>query len=198
MKKLILLLTVVLTTIMVVPADANYMFRDPGKEEGTYVYRVYIDHQIAKPSRYRRLFNLLEYVTKKDKVIFIVNSYGGYANTGILLYNRILKCKAKTVADVTVAMSAATFIVMACDKVKVNDGAKMMFHNLQLYGLGGDSERLKTATKFLDDWNEKFLKQVYNNFLSFGEIVRMLNGKEIWLNDDQIRKRCREQHKLIN
>lgn len=73
----------------------------------------------------------LEWIDRNyDTVILRINSDGGYVTQGLSIVSQLLQMKAFTVAKIDgVAASMAAVIPVACDKVIMNDYARMMIHS---------------------------------------------------------------------
>lgn len=65
-----------------------------------------------------------------DKVTLRINSDGGYVTQGLSVVSQLLQMKAYTVAQIDgVAASMAAIIPAACDRVVMNDYARIMIHS---------------------------------------------------------------------
>lgn len=79
-----------------------------------------------------------------------VNSYGGYVYEAMSIRNQLKRHSAKVVGYVDgFAASAASFILTACDVVKMYSNTMQMIHNM-LDGVFGNARQLRAAADNLD------------------------------------------------
>lgn len=154
------------------------------------LYRVYIDNKIDDSVTYRSLITLLGSATEEDTVIFHLCCPGGDADIAMQIYLAILNTRANTVAQIDgYAASAATFFVMACDRVLVGPHAFMMLHSGS-FGNFGKQRELKTYTDFQYKRLEKIAYDVYEDFLSSEEIKDMVDNQcDYYFDAEEIIKR---------
>lgn len=85
-----------------------------------------------------------------------VNSDGGDYHEGIAMYNLIKRRKGKTIGVVdSVAASAATFPLMACDRVLMFENSWMMIHSAHGGLRDGGADDFREAADRLDITNEQ-------------------------------------------
>ncbi len=149
---------------------------------------IHIDDKITEPKYYRDIFSVIENANESDVVIFKINSDGGDAATFVELYNHILNCKAKTIADVYSAASAAALIIPACDEVFINEFANIMIHSVS-YIIGGKHKDNVDYVEFISKFNNDIIKKTYKHFLTDDEINKVLTGQNIWLYGTEIKDR---------
>jgi ATP-dependent protease ClpP protease subunit len=79
---------------------------------------------------------------------------------------------ATTVADVTMAMSAATYIALSCDCVITHYETEFMCHDRMsgTYGHGRENRKLTIHT---DKYFEHLSKKIYKGFLTDKEIAKI-------------------------
>lgn len=162
----------------------------------SYVYNINIDNEILGPENYRKVYSVLRKATNMDLINFHVNSVGGTILTFIQLYNLILNTKAKTVAYVYSAVSAAALLVLSCDEVVVTEFSSMMFHSCS-WDIGGTADQVKGQSDFFSEWNKEILTTVCKSFLSDKEIEKVLDNKEMWFNSKQIKQRLENRDKAL-
>lgn len=85
-----------------------------------------------------------------------VNSPGGDVFEGIAIYSILKSSPARVVVDVDgLAASAASFVAMAGDEVRIAKGAMFMIHEARYMGFGeGTAEGLREQADLLDKMNE--------------------------------------------
>ncbi len=90
-----------------------------------------------------------------ERIVLHIDSPGGYIADGILIYNALVDHQAdvEVVVD-SEALSAASFIAMAGDTIKMNRGAEMMIHSA-LVGVYGNAAYLREIADHLDRSTDK-------------------------------------------
>lgn len=167
------------------------------KEDYLPVFYVNLDTDIKEPMYYREVFEKLESADDKTKFIFNINSYGGFLSTTIQFINSIRNTKAKTVARVYTAKSAASIIALSCEEIEVMPHSVMMIHNIQWGAPYGDVNKGKWRMDYVIKYAEKLFKDIYKGFLSDEEIEKVVKeGKELWLIEEEIKKRLKNRGKV--
>ena len=150
------------------------------------VSHVYITEPIDEPSYYNELCFLLDSATEQDTINIHINTPGGIIDSAVMIINSIKNSKANVVGHLagTVA-SAGTMIALSCNSLKVANHTTFMIHNYS-GGLRGKGHELKAQQAFVDASLEAFFKDVYGNFLSPKEIREVIDGKDMWINSEEV------------
>lgn len=160
-----------------------------GKPVQSMHYTVTICDDLDKPSTYDDVVALLLQAEENDTVDLVINSGGGYVDSYTALRNAL----GLTQAEVTgmllgCAHSAASALFLSCHNFLVGEGSAMMIHQCS-YGTSGTTSNIKTHTAFATKQNERYVRNVYEGFLSSDEIESVINGTEIWLDQEEISER---------
>lgn len=120
-----------------------------------------------------------------DDVKFIINSGGGDVSAGNEIYYLISQYNGKTVADIVgFACSAASYLALAADKVRMVPSAAFMIHNVTTVAMGNSTDMNRTANtlKALDEG----IAHVYaiKTGKSKEDILNLMEN-ETWLNAAQ-------------
>lgn len=160
-------------------------------------YTVNIDEPFVDPSYYRAVVQMLMDANEDDTVIFLCNSPGGQLNGLQSLLEAIKMTEATTVAVlVGQVASAAGIFILHCDQVFVTDSASFLAHNIS-YGTGGKGSDILSHVQHVSKTSEKLLRKTYEHFLSKTEIDEMINGREIYLDSDEIKQRLEQKEKAL-
>ena len=89
------------------------------------IFKYYPDKIIFKD-----LSNKISNASEKDTIKLIVNSRGGLVRTFTQLHNALMTTKAKTIAEIYAAYSAAGTIAFSCDEVVVKNFGALMIHEI--------------------------------------------------------------------
>ena len=160
-------------------------------------YSVPIDGSFREPAFYRGVINMLMNASEHDTVAFMINSPGGSLSGLLSLLEGIKMTNANTVALVVgAASSAASMFALHCDEVYVGDNATFLCHNIS-YGTGGKGSDVLAHVQHTSSSASKLLRKTYKNFLSEIEITDMINGKEIYMEAEEIVERLQQREELI-
>ena len=160
-------------------------------------YTVNLDEPFIEPSYYRGIVQMLMNSTEEDTVIFLLNSPGGALNGLVALLEGINMSEANTLAVIIgECQSAASIFALHCDQIFVSDNATMLAHNVS-YGTGGKGSDILSHVQHVSKTSEKLLRKTYEHFLDQQEINEMINGREIYLDADEIKQRLDNRDKIL-
>lgn len=123
---------------------------------------------------------------------------GGSMDTLLVLGNLLMSTPARTVAVIEGAnASAATMLPLMCQFQEVTPYSAFMCHTAQSreFGAVGNVER---AAVFNAKRCHEFLEDVYKHFLTDKEISEIKDGKEIYLNSEEIAERLKKRAEILN
>lgn len=155
------------------------------------VYRIYLDKDIDEPSNYRSICNVLNKASEKDTVRIVLNTTGGYNSSMFEICHYLQTTRAKTIAEVHMAYSAGSFIMMHCDEISLTPYSNIMIHSSS-YGDYGKAHEVVSRIDFEKIHLENIFYIAYKGFLSSDEIRQVLEGKDFWFNDNQIKQRLKK------
>jgi len=194
MKKM-LVLTIMFLMLSVSQVFSAELFEiyDLGKIDTGTEYSVFIDAGIGHPALYRELFIFFRDVKEGDVVTVRLATGGGWLSTSMMLYNAILDCKAKTIADIYMAYSGGAMIAMACEDIKLNKFSRMMFHSAGWGSISfsGNVKQIKKTVDRFSNRSDEITIGVFKGFLSESELDKVLNGEDIFLSGEDLKNRVR-------
>lgn len=152
------------------------------------VVTAYLMSEIYEPEVYNELCYTLEH-TSADYVRLVMNNGGGQLDSMLSIIDAIKRSNATVVAVLsgTVA-SAATMIALACDEVEVADYTRWLTHYYSGESAGKGNE-IKAKHLFDEVEIPKMFKELHKGFFTEAEIERVIDGKDEWLNKEQILER---------
>jgi ATP-dependent protease ClpP protease subunit len=161
-------------------------------------YNVYMDNEIAAPSKYRNLLEFLDKATDTDIFILKLNGPGGNLYTCAQIVHAINSTKATVIGElVGEVCSAHANIFVSCHSHMVHPYSVMMVHTLSswAYGKGEDVTRMGTANNAM---TKLMYKDLFDGFLSDEELVDILdNNKDLWfIGVEDINSRLEDLHAL--
>lgn len=155
-------------------------------------FRVKLDEYIVEPSYYSDIFDLMMDASEHDQINFFIASGGGRMDGLSVLLEGLRLTKAHTTAVlISDVHSSASIFALNCDDVIVTDSAHMLCHEVT-YGYEGKGSDVYSHVAHIKKITEKVIIETYEGFLDQSEIERLLAGKQVYLDADQIRK-CLEK-----
>ena len=150
---------------------------------------IYLTDEIGMPSEYNESCFKLKSAKKTDKFVIHLNTPGGLIDSAFMLIDAIKSSKASISAELygTVA-SAGTIIALACPEVSVAPNTAFMIHNYSS-GLSGKGHEMKAHQQFVDANLNIAFKSLYRGFLTESECEDVIDGKDLWLNKDEVEER---------
>ena len=149
----------------------------------------YLCGEIQAPQFYTELFYTLRTAAETDLIYLHINSPGGDFNTGLQIINNMLASEAHVVTVLEArAYSMAAFIFLSGDELIVHDNCQLMFHTYSSSFAGKGSEQL-AEVQALGNWFEKVTTRLCTPFLSAADISHILQGSDLWMDSDEIRRR---------
>ena len=160
------------------------------------VHHFYISNVIEDPEFFIEMIHTIKTAGPQDVAYIYLNSPGGRLDTTLQLINamRISPAKIVTVIEAE-AHSAGTMIFLAADEFVVHENTMMMFHNFS-GGAFGKGNELKLQVDAVVKWFNKMAVDIYSPFLSDEEIQDLIDGKDIWMEAEEIRDRLKSMVKV--
>lgn len=164
---------------------------------GTH-YGVNISQVFGDAYTFDEVIYILGIATPDDIVTFKINSDGGNLFTLIALKNAIKMSQARIrmeLLGMAASAGSALFLTEAHEYV-VGEDSCMMIHNM-ICGVGyDDTHKIVTRAEHNKKINDRFVRNTYLNFLTSKEIDSVINGKEIYLEDFEIKERLQKREEL--
>lgn len=150
----------------------------------------YITNTIEEPSEYNELCFRLKSASPAEIFTLVINTPGGILDSALMLVDAIKTSKAKVIAQIsgTVA-SAGTIITLACDDVEVAPHTAFMIHNYSSSGGHGKGHEIKAMQAFVDANLNASFTSLYGGFLTPKEIRDVIDGKDIWMGQEEVLSR---------
>lgn len=169
----------------------NNWIREP--KVAAQVYEFYISGDIEEPECYIDMFDIIRHATRDDVVKLYINSCGGNLFTGIQFLRVLSETNALVVVSIEGAcMSAATLLFLAADQVEITPHSSIMIHNYS-GGTFGKGNEMHLQIQHERKWAEHLFREVYEDFLAPDEIQSVIDGKDIWLDSDDVLERMQKR-----
>lgn len=151
------------------------------------------DSQIDEPEYYSYFCDVLLAASEDDIVEIYFSTKGGNGDSMITLMNLLRNCKAETHGYLmSSAHSAGSYLFLSCDVCHVGKYVSMLCHQVS-YGAGGSHHEVKAMVDHIDKEERNLVNDTYRYFLSEVEIGQLMDGKQIWLYEDEIIKRLEKR-----
>jgi ATP-dependent protease ClpP protease subunit len=152
-------------------------------------YRLRLARAITEPDDFEEEFQLFAAAGERDVINIEITSPGGSLDTGHLICRAITSTAAHTVAYIgPTCASAATAIALACDEWEIDEMSSFMVHTAS-YGYAGIAPHVKANVDHNDKMIARFVRSTYAGFLSEEEIERVIDGKELYFEGDELADR---------
>ena len=159
--------------------------------------KVKVNQSVSAPSFYSRLTNRIEQLTEADLLELYIDTDGGDAEGMLALVDAIENTPAEVVAVLTGRVySAGSVIALHCPQIQVGPYARMMIHAGR-GGLFGKDNEVEANFEFNKKFYKKLFYDTYKHFLTDQEIEEVLNGRDIWLDSEQILERLERKNNLL-
>lgn len=163
-------------------------------------YTINVSQVFGDAYTFDEAIHILNIAQEEDIVSLIINSEGGNYYSLVSLKNAVRSSKATIemhLLGMAASAGSALFLERA-DSYHIGKDSCMMIHNM-ISGTGYD-DTVKTVERalFNQKINKRFVEETYKYFLTDKEIEDViLNGKEIWLEDHEIKSRLKEREKIL-
>jgi ATP-dependent protease ClpP protease subunit len=176
-----------------ITTPSEYFTKNTGNQ-----YEFYLSGQIESADNYIQWFDVIRNAREHDTVKIYINSPGGDLYTALQFLRVMGECEAHLITSVEgCCMSAATMIFLSGHEYQVTPHSMFMFHNYSggVFGKGGEQF---DQIQYERAWSEKFMNEVYKDFLTTEEIQSMLNNKDIWMTSEQVLERIEKVMKKLH
>ena len=136
--------------------------------------------------------------TPEDIINFNINSNGGDFYSLVALRNAIRQTEAQVYMNLLgmAASAGSALFLESADGYKIHEDSCMMIHSMQCGTGYTDANTIATRAGHNKKINERFVRNTYKDFLTEDEIESVLNSKEIYLEDFEIRERLEKREQI--
>jgi ATP-dependent protease ClpP protease subunit len=156
-----------------------------------------LDGDIGEPSDYRELSQLLNTMQEGDELELTICSFGGYLHTTVMLSSLIRNCQGHVHGILAgVAMSGGSLLLLSCHSVEVMPHSQLMAHTSNGFDSGKLSDKVRSVQSSAQQLSA-FYKDIYYGFYSEEEIQDILDGKDSYLEYDEICRRLEQREEVL-
>lgn len=158
-------------------------------KRGYSIYHFWLTDEIEEPFKYDDWYRVCDSAVSEDIIVVHLNSPGGILDSAIQIYDALRKTSAGVVVKIEGGCcSGASMIAMAADELEMSPLGYMMIHSMS-GGTGGKLGNMVENAEFHKKWFSKVMHVVYGNFCTKSEIDSILEGKDLWLDADEVLER---------
>lgn len=159
------------------------------------LYHYYVLGQITNPNPYLDLINTLKTADEHDTIFIYLNTIGGDLHTAIQIMSAMRQCVGTVITCLEgQACSAGTLIFLTAHDHIVTPNSTFMIHNYNQW-LGGKGNELVSSVKYSEQYFKKLFDEVYCDFLTPEEIQAVIDGKDFWMDSDEVLERLTRRSK---
>ena len=161
-------------------------------------YSVNVSQVFGSPHTFDEVIHLLSVATPEDIINFNINSNGGDFYSLVALRNAIRQTEAQVYMNLLgmCASAGSALFLENADGYKIHEDSCMMIHSMQCGTGYTDANTIATRAEHNKKINERFVRNTYKDFLTEDEIESVLNSKEIYLEDFEIRQRLQKREEI--
>ena len=158
---------------------------------------VYLTDGIDEPSFYNELCHNLYCADESDTFTLHINTPGGMLDTTFMLLDAMRNSKAHVIGHLTgTVASAGTIIALTCDELVCSDDLSWMSHYYSSM-IGGKGNEIKARQTFTERTTSATFRRIHEGFFSKKEIEEMIEGKDFWLDEHEVRERWARKQSTI-
>lgn len=153
------------------------------------LHHYYITDEIGDVEPFLDLINTLKTAEQHDTIFIYLNTPGGSLTTTIQIISAMRQSNATVVTCLEGEVcSAGTMIFLTGHKHIVNANCTFMIHNYS-HWVGGKGNEVNVRVKYTEEYFRKLAENIYGKFLTTEEIKGVLDGKDLWMDSDEVLSR---------
>ena len=151
------------------------------------IFRFKIDEFFDEPRYYRNVTDICLQAQEDDQIHFHLNSGGGSVSALNTCLDAISRTDAITVAVIQGdCHSAASILALHCDFVDVGLYATMLCHHASYPIPFQKAADVESMVQHYSENLRDLMQETYEGFMTPSEIQEMLDGKQFYMNSDEI------------
>jgi ATP-dependent protease ClpP protease subunit len=161
------------------------------------VIHFYLSDVINEPRHYVDMIHRIKTSSPNDTIYIYLNTPGGQLNTGVQIISAMRSSPAHvvTVLEGDVG-SLGTLIFLSGDEFVVHDNCQFFIHNFSSGTQGKGNEQLAQIESTIK-WFNKLAKETYVPFITKQELDEVLEGKDRYMDSDEVRRRLKKMVKTL-
>lgn len=155
---------------------------------------------VGSPEDHYEQLEALKHANSGELFVCTLSSCPGGSYSGLLAWKNALEgTQAHTVAILEGDLaSAGTILPNFFDEIHVTPYTTYMVHSANLGIHRNTSANVERNAAFQAKQMERFLREVYEGFLTEEEIQKVLDGVELYMNDDEVQERLDNRREFLS
>lgn len=156
---------------------------------GEYI-RVYIYGVIGEIEDYIEIIATIRDSSENDIIKVFLNTPGGNLNTALSIVKAMNESRGHIITVIDgECISAGTLIFLSGREYEISEDCAFMIHTYS-NGMFGKGHELDSQIAFEKQWFIKLAKRFYKDFLTEEEIQKIIDGKDLWMDSEEVAIRC--------
>lgn len=152
-------------------------------------YHLRLARPITEVDDFAEEFQLFAGAGEGDTIYIDIVTPGGSVDTGHMIRRAITNTAAHTIGYIgPTCASVGTAIALACEEWEIDEMSSFMIHTAS-YGYVGMAPHVKANVDHSDKMINRFVRTTYAGFLTDDEIERVIDGKEVYFEGDELAQR---------
>lgn len=154
---------------------------------------------VGSPEDHYEQLETLKHANQGELFVLTLSSCPGGNYSGLLAWKNALEgTQAHTVAILEGDLaSAGTILPNFFDEIHVTPYTTYMCHSANLGIYRNTAANVERNAAFQAKQMERFLRESYHGFLDEGEIQKLLDGVEMYMNDEEIQERLDKRKEIL-
>ena len=170
-------------------SDDNKPNRIMVNQHVTNEYNLRLARPITEVDDFEEEFQLFAAAGERDVINIDIVTPGGSVDTAHMLCRAIARTAGHTIAYIgPTCASAGTAIALACEEWEIDDMSSFMIHTGS-YGTYGMAPHVKSCVDHHDKMIQRFVRLTYTGFLTEAEIERVIDGREVYFEGEELAQR---------
>ena len=160
-------------------------------------YTIRIDRPLTEASEFQEELATLRIANQNDCVHILLNGPGGSDVVMKAFLNAMAQSEAHIITEIEgQCCSALTMIFLAGDEFRVSDDSEFMIHTGS-FGYSGKENNVREFVEFNAKSNSRLMHKYYKHYLTPDEIEQCINGRDFWMDADEIMERLEKRMELF-
>lgn len=160
-------------------------------------YTIRIDRPLTEASEFQEELATLRIANQNDCVHILLNGPGGSDVVMKAFLNAMAQSEAHIITEIEgQCCSALTMIFLAGDEFRVSDDSEFMIHTGS-FGYSGKENNVREFVEFNAKSNSRLMNKYYKHYLTPDEIEQCINGRDFWMDADEIMERLEKRMELF-
>ena len=161
-------------------------------------YTINISQVFGDAYTFDEAIHILSVASPEDNIIININSDGGNLYSLVAFRNAVRATQAQVHMNLLgmAASAGGALFLEPAHTYTVHDDSCLMIHNMLCDTGYDDTHKIVTRAEHNKKLNDRFVRNTYKDFLTEKEIESVLDGKEIYLEDFEIRERLSKREEM--